>query len=112
MISLKCSDKTFSKRLNIYLENIIFKKTKAFIDKCTFFIHMKTFWTVLNNQPMIVAINKINSRTMTHLISTFDFSSLYNDINHEKLMFILRELMNFCKGGLENYIAVTKFGDR
>lgn len=65
MISLKCSDKTFSKGLNIYLENIIFKKTKAFIDKCTFFIDMKTFSTVLNNQPMIVAINKIQEQRHT-----------------------------------------------
>ena len=63
-------------------------------------------------QPAYDSCNQQNSRTKTHLISTLDFSSFCNDINHEKLMFILRELMNFCKGGLENYIAVTKFGDR
>ena len=90
-----------------------FKKTKAFNDKCTFFIVMKTFWTVLNNQSMIDAVDEINSSTKAHSISTFDFSSLYYNKNHERLKFILRELMNFCfKGGLENYIAVRKFGAR
>ena len=74
---------------------------------------MKTFWTVLNNQPVINAINNINSRKKARSFSTFDFSALYTNINHNKLRFVLRELINFCfDEDSGNYIAVTKFGAR
>ena len=40
---------------------------------------------------------------------SFDFFTLFTNINHNKLRFVLQELINFFyKGGLGNYIAVMK----
>ena len=49
------------------------KKTKAYSDKSTFFSGVKTFWTVLNNQPMIDAIKKLvqGKRYIQFLFLTF-----------------------------------------
>ena len=58
-------------------------------------------------------MNKINWRRSAQSFSTFDFSALYNNINHKKLKFVSQELKNVCfKGVSESYIAVKKFGAR
>jgi len=52
-------------------------------------------------------------RNNAHSIYTFDFSTLYTKIPHDKLKSVMRELINFCfKGGENKYIAVNKFGAR
>ena len=68
---------------------------KVYNDKCTFFNGVRTFWSVLNNQPVIDAIDKINSRNKAYSISSFDFLTFYNNINQNKLKFVLRQLINF-----------------
>ena len=74
---------------------------------------MKTFWTVLKNQSVIDAVSKINSRKEAYSISTSDFFSPYNNINHVRLKFVLQELSNSSfKGGSGNYIFVMEFGAR
>ena len=48
---------------------------------------------------------------MRSAISTFDFSTLYTKIPHDKLLFVLNNLIDFCfDGGPSDIIAVTKFG--
>lgn len=79
-------------------------------DKYTFSSGMKAFWTVL---PVINSISQIDSRKKARSISSFGFSTLHTSINHIKLIFILRKLINFCfKGGSGNYIAITEFETR
>ena len=106
----KCFVKPFSKSLTS-ISSLFFKHFKAYNDKCSFFSDVKTFWTVLNNQLVIDSINKINWRKKARSISTFDFSTVYTNRNHNKLKFVLQELINFCfKGGSGIYIAVRQCG--
>ena len=54
-------------------------------------------------------INKIKLRKMA--IFTFDCSTLFTNVNHNKLKFVLQEQTNFCfKRVSRNYIAIAKFG--
>ena len=62
---------------------------------------------ISNNQPITKAINKLNNRESDKSISTFDFSTLYTKIPHDKLLFVLNSLVDFCfKGGMSKYIAI------
>lgn len=73
----------------------------------------KIFWTALNNQLVIDAINKISSRIKAPSISTFEFSSSYTFSRVFFSILFLRELINFSsKGDLGNYIVAIKFGAR
>lgn len=53
------------------------------------------FWTILNNQPVIDALNKLNGRGMATCTSCFDFSTLNTKIPYEKLLKALNELIAF-----------------
>ena len=107
----KCSVKPLSKAL-ISILRLIFKQIKVY-KKCSYFSSVKSFWTVLNNKPVIDAIDKINTIKNLHSVSTFDFSTLYTDTKHKKLKFVLRESVNlYFKGGSGNYIAVRNFWAR
>ena len=46
-------------------------------------------------------------------MSTFDFSTLYTKIPHDKLINVLNELTDFCfRGGNNNFVAVNSYGAR
>ena len=52
-------------------------------------------------------MKKLSCRGRARSISTLDFSTLYTKIPHDKLIFVLNELVDFCfKGGSKRYIAV------
>ena len=45
---------------------------------------------------------------MVQSMSTFDFSTLYTKIPHEKLLYVLNDLVDFCfQGGTYDKISVT-----
>ena len=53
----------------------------------------------------------MNSRGSARSISTFDFSTLYTKIPHDKLIFVLNDLIDFCfKGGTNKYVALSSSG--
>ena len=44
-------------------------------------------------------------------MSTFDFSTLYTKIPHDKLLFVLNEITDFAfKGGTRDYVTVYNSG--
>ena len=56
-------------------------------------------------------INKINKRKNAKQIRTFDFSTLYTKIPHDKLLHILYKVADFVfKGGNRDYIIINKQG--
>ena len=65
-------------------------------DKCRFFSGVNTFWVVQNNKQITDAINKLNERNKANSISTFDFSTLYTKLPHNKLLMVLHHLIDFC----------------
>ena len=56
---------------------------------------IKTFWVIQNNRPVINSINKIDKRNSAKSLATFDFSTLYTKIPHNKLLDVLNEIVDF-----------------
>ena len=74
---------------------------------------MNTFWITQSIKPVIDAIRKLNKRNKAVSIATFDFSTLYTKIPHQKLISVLHSIIDFCfKGGTCEFIAITRFGAR
>ena len=66
------------------------------------------FWVVQNNKPVINSINELNKRRKATSVSTFEFSTLYTKLPHNKLLMVLNSLINFYFDGGENkYITVN-----
>ena len=58
-----------------------------------------------------MSIHKINSRSKARSVMTFDFSTLYTKIPHNKLLYVLNQLVDFCfKGGDKSFIVVSEWG--
>ena len=69
----------------------------------------KTLWVIQNNSLPLECIKKINKRKNAKQISTFDFSTLYTKIPHDKLLDILYKVIDFMfKGGTRDYIIIYK----
>ena len=92
---------------------LIFNQIESYNKKCHFFSGVKTFWTIQNNTPVINSINNLNKRNRALSLTTFDFSTLYTNIPHDKLLSVLNELVDFCfKGSTKNYITVDNYRAR
>ena len=82
-------------------------------DKFRFFTGVNTFWVVQNNKPVIDAMNGLNKRRKATSFSTFDLSTLYTKLPHNKLLMVLNSLIDFCfDGGECKYITVNNYGAR
>ena len=81
--------------------------------KFSFYSSVKSFLVIQNNEEVIRSIKKINKRKSAKTISTFDFSTLYTKIPHDKLLEVLNELVDFCfQGGTHQQLSVSKSGAR
>ena len=71
----------------------------------------KTFWVIKNNTLPLECINKINKWKNAEQISTFNFSTLYTKIPHDKLLDISYKVVDFVfKGGISDYIIINRKG--
>ena len=75
---------------------------------------VNTFWVVQNNKPVVTdAMNGLNKRRKATSVSTFDVSTFYTKLPHNKLLMVLNSLSDFCFEGVEsNYIKVNNHGAR
>ena len=106
----KCSTKPLSKAITAVFK-LMFAQIKAYNKEYSFYSGINTFWTILNNQPVINTINNLNERKKANSVTCFDFSTLYTKIPHAKLLKVLNELIDFCfKGGDKEYISVDRYG--
>ena len=64
--------------------------------------YIKNFWVVKNKDPVIDALNKLSSRNNAKSVATYDFSTLYTKIPHDKLKFVLNEITDLCFKGCGN----------
>ena len=63
------------------------------------------FWVMQDNSLPLKCINKISKRRNAKQISTFDFSTLYTKILHDKLLEIFYKVGDFVfKGGPRDYV--------
>ena len=71
----------------------------------------KTFWVTQNNSLLLECNNKINKRKNVKQISAFDFSALYTEIPHDKLLDNLYKVVDCVfKGGNRDYLVISKQG--
>ena len=58
-------------------------------------------------------MNGLNKRKKATSVSTFDFSTLYTKLSHNKLLMALNSLIDLCfDGGESKYITVNNYGAR
>ena len=77
----------------------------------SFFSGIKTSWVIDNNIPVLEAAYKLSRRRQAQSLETFDFSTLYTKIPHDKLTTVLCKLVDFYfKGGAHQYLLVNKWG--
>ena len=69
--------------------NYVTVKSMHITKKTYYFSETKTFWVTQNNSLSLECIYKINKRKNAKQTSTFDFSTLYTKIPHDKLLDIL-----------------------
>ena len=76
------------------------------------FFGNNTFWTVLNNEPVINKIKSFNKRYNSYTIMTFDFATLYTKIPHKKLLKVRYNLIDFSRNHslviLYAYLSIMK----
>jgi len=69
------------------------------------------FWVLQNSDPIISTLNLINRRKHAKSITTYDFSTLYTKLPHDKLIEKLFSLIDFVfKGGNKTFIKISKNG--
>ena len=108
----KCSLKPLSKAVTKIFKKF-YQQIEQYNQKCSFYSSVKSFWVIQNNEEVIRSIKKINKRKSAKTISTFDFSTLYTKIPHDKLLEVLNELVDFCfQGGTHQQLSVSKSGAR
>ena len=92
---------------------LFFRQIQAYNDKCKFFTGVNTCCVVQNNETVIDAMNGLNKQRKATSVSTFDFSTLYTKLSHNKLLMVLNSLIDFCLDGGEcKYITVNNYGTR
>ena len=64
-----------------------------------------------SNKHAIKSLRRLNKYGKDGLISTFDFSTLYTNIPHDKLLEVLNSIIDFCFQGTDKkFINVTTWG--
>ena len=107
-----CSLKRLSQAVTEILK-MFYKQIENYNLKSHFFSHIKSFWVIKNNDPVVKTLKKLNARNNAKTISTYDFSTLYTKIPHQKLKHVLYELTDFCfKGCTDSKILIHNNGAR
>ena len=102
-----CSIKPLSKAIT-KIFRLFYRQVETYSAKSFFYSQVKTFWVIQNNEKVINCINKLNKRNSVRSMSTFDFSTLYTKIPHEKLLDVLNGITDFCfQGGSHEFISFT-----
>ena len=108
--SQQCTVKKLSKEVTSIFK-LAYNQIDRYNQKANVFSGIKTFWVIQNSQPVLQALNQINSKKNAKTISSFDFSTLYTSIPHTKLLEELSGLIKFIfKGGTRSTISINKYG--
>ena len=92
---------------------LFYRQIETYNNKSQFYSSVKTFRVIKNNEKVIESINKLNKRNSAKSISTYDFSTLYTKIPHQKLLEVLNELVDFCfQGGTHEKVSINKSNAR
>ena len=108
--SKQCSTKQISKAVSSAFK-LIFHQIENYHKKAKFLKNYNKFWILQNTEPILNIIKKINRRKGAKSISTYDFSTLYTKLPHDKLIKELSKIIEFVfEAGSKNYIKINKWG--
>ena len=107
--SKECTTKKLSKLVTAAFK-LVYKSIESYHKKVEFFSGIHSFWVIQNNLPVIKSLDKINKINAAKTVSTFDFSTLYTNIPHDKLIKVLNHIIDFAfKGKQFQNISVNEF---
>ena len=108
--SKHCTIKQLSKNISSAF-SLFQKQINAYHTKTHFYSGIKTYWIVQNRDPILNAVKKSTIRRSAKCISSFDFSTLYTKIPHNKLIDVLTNIIDFVfKGGTRDKVSVNSSG--
>ena len=73
---------------------LMFNQIESYNKQSSFSSGIKPFRTILNKQPVIGTVKNLNDSKTSN--TCFDFSTLYINIPHGKLIRVLKERTDFC----------------
>ncbi len=108
--SKHCSTKSLSKSVSTVFK-LIFSQVEKFHKNAKFLSNYNKFWVLQNSDPIIDTLKNINRKKRAKSIATYDFSTLYTKLPHDKLIFQLSKVIDLVfKGGDKHFIRVTDTG--
>jgi len=108
--SRHCSTKPLSKSISSVFK-LIFNQIENFHKNAKFLNNYNKFWVLQNSDPIIDTLKNINRKRRAKSIATYDFSTLYTKLPHNKLIFQLSKVIDLAyKGGDKKFIRVTENG--
>ena len=106
-----CAIKEISKKVTAAFK-LIYKAVECYHQKSQHYSGINSFWVIQNNSSVINAINKLGKRNAAKSINTYDFSTLYTNIPHDKLIQTLNFVVDFAfKGRTQSKISVNNHND-
>lgn len=108
--SKTCSTKPLSKSVSSAFK-LIYKQVEKYHANAKYFANYNKFWVLQNSDPVISILKRINCKKRAKSIATYDFSTLYTKLPHNKLISQLSKVIDLVyKGGDKTYISVTESG--
>ena len=108
--SKHCTTKTLSKNVSSMF-SLFQKQVDTYHKKTHYFSGIKSYWIVNDRGPVLDAVKKSASRKSAKCLSSFDFSTLYTKIPHDKLIDVLSNTIDFVfKGGTRKKISIHQSG--
>ena len=108
--SKRCTTKAVSKNLSSIF-TLFQKQIDTYYAKAHFYSGIKSYWIINNRDHVLRAVKKSRERKSAKCVSSFDFSTLYTKIPHDKLVDVLNEIIDFVfRGGTRNKISINCSG--
>ena len=105
-----CTTKTLSKNVSSIF-SLFQRQIDTYHKKSHFFSGIKSYWIVQDKAPVLEAVKKSLARRSAKCLSSFDFSTLYTKIPHDKLIDVLTNIIDFVfKGGTRSKISIHNSG--
>ena len=108
LASKNCSTKPLSTAVfNIF--KLLYSQIEHFYDKSKFLSNYNKFWEIQNADPAIENIDIINRKKKAKSIATYDFSTFYTKLPHDKLAKRLCNVTDLVfEGGNRTHICIYK----
>ena len=105
-----CTQKGLSKNVSSVF-SLFNKQIETYNRKSHYYSGVKSYWIISNRDPVLDTVRKSVSRKSAKCVSSFDFSTLYTKIPHDKLLDVLYKIIDFVfKGGTKDRVAINGQG--